>query len=185
MRKKPICQQKKLIAQSRLFTIEQLDLLFANGEQRLYERVVNHGCGAALIVALTEDDSLLLIREYAAGTDTYELAFPKGLIEKDEPVLEAANRELREETGFAASELIWLRSMSMSPGYFSSRIELIFARGLYHSPLLGDEPEPIEVVPWPLAASDELLQQSDFSEARSIAALLLVKQWLEKEKNNE
>lgn len=185
MRKKPICLKKEIIAKSNLFTIEQMDLVFSNGEKRCYERVTGNNQGAVLVVALQEDDSLLLIREYAAGTDTYELGFPKGLIEKNESVLDAASRELREETGYGSNDLVWLRSMSMAPGYFSARIELVLARKLYHAPLLGDEPESIEVLEWKLDNSDRLLQQPDFSEARSIAALLLIKQWLDKEKNNE
>jgi ADP-ribose diphosphatase len=184
MREKPICTQRKVIAKSQLFTIEQIDLEFANGEKRIYERVVNRGLGAVLIVGVTANQSVLLIREYAAGIDAYEWAFPKGLIDTGETAIVAANRELREEVGMAARQLDWLKSMTIAPGYFGARIDLIVARDLYQSPLVGDEPEPIEVMEWPLARSDELLLRPDFSEARSIAALLVVKQWLEG-KNNE
>lgn len=185
MREKPVCKQKTVVAKSALFTIEQLQLQFSNGAQRVYERIRSHGHGAVMIVALTASESLLLVREYGAGTDSYELGFPKGLVEAGEPSLDAANRELREEIGFAARRLDRIRSMSLAPGYFGARIELILARDLYPSPLPGDEPEAPELVEWPLAASDDLLLRPDFTEARSIAALLLVKQWLEKEKNNE
>jgi ADP-ribose diphosphatase len=51
---------------------------------------------------------------------------------------------------------------------------LVFAEDLYHEKLVGDEPEPIEVVPWPLSKMDELLAQDDFTEARSIAALFMI-----------
>lgn len=182
MREKPKCKRKTVIAKSRLFTIEEMHLEFSNGAQRVFERLKNHGHGAVLIVALTPGESLLLVREYAAGTDGYELAFPKGIIEKGETAVDAANRELREETGYAAKELNWLRSMTLAPGYFGSRIELVVAQGLYPSPLEGDEPEPPELVEWPLNASQELLEKPDFTEARSIAALFLVKEWLNKRK---
>ncbi len=123
-----------------------------------------------------------MVREYAAGTDTYELAFPKGIIDPNETSLEAANRELQEETGYAAKELHWLRTLSLAPGYFGARLEVIVAEGLYPSSLPGDEPEPPEVVEWPLSAAEELLERPDFTEARSIAALFLVKEWLNKRK---
>lgn len=184
MRDKPLCKQKTVIAKSNLFTIEQLHLTFTNGTQRVFERIRSHGHGAVLIVPLTASDSILLVREYAAGTDAYELAFPKGLIEHGESVTEAGNRELQEEVGFAAKRLDWIRSMTLAPGYFGARIDLILARDLYPSTLPGDEPECPEVVEWPLSAVDELLLRPDFSEARSIAALLLVKQWLLKEEKN-
>lgn len=182
MRKKPVCKKKTVVAKSRLFTIEELQLHFSNGAERSFERIRSHGHGAVLIIALTASESLLLVREYAAGIDSYELGFPKGLIEQGESMFDAANRELREETGFAAKRFDWLKTLSLAPAYFGARLELIVARDLYPSPLYGDEPEPPEVVEWPLAAYNELLVRPDFSEARSIAALLLVKQWLEGEK---
>lgn len=181
MREKPVCTKNTVIAKSMLFTIEQMHLRFSNGAERIYERIRSHGHGAVLIVALTASDSLLLVREYGAGTDAYELGFPKGLIEKGETIFEAANRELREEVGLAAKKLDQLRTLTLAPGYFGARIEVLIARDLYPSPLPGDEPERPEVVEWPLSACNELLERPDFSEARSIAALLLVKRWLEEE----
>ncbi|RAP35299.1 ADP compounds hydrolase NudE [Legionella quinlivanii] len=185
MREKPVCKQKTVIAKSNLFTIEQMQLEFSNGSRRVYERIRHHGHGAVLIVALTPSESFLLVREYAAGTDAYEVAFPKGLIEKGESALQAADRELREEAGFGARRLDWIHSLTLAPGYFGARLDVVLARDLYPASLSGDEPEPPEVIEWPLYASNELLLRPDFSEARSIAALFLVKQWLEKEKNNE
>ncbi len=182
MREKPICTRKTVIAKSRLFTVEEMHLQFSNGAQRVFERLKSHGHGAVLIVALTPGESLLLVREYAAGTDRYELAFPKGIIESGETPEEAANRELREETGYAAKEVHWVRSMTLAPGYLGARIELVVAQGLYSSPLPGDEPEPPELVEWPLNAGMELLEKPDFTEARSIAALFLIKEWLNKRK---
>ena len=169
-----------VVAKSRLFTIEEVHLRFANGAQRHFERIRSHGHGAVLIVALTASESVLLVREYAAGTDSYELAFPKGLIEKGESLFAAANRELREEVGFAAKRFDWLKTITLAPAYFGAKLELIVARELFSSPLAGDEPERPEVVEWPLSAFNDLLVRPDFSEARSIAALFLVKQWLER-----
>ena len=185
MQEKPIFIQKNVIAKTALFTIEQIHLRFSNGAERVYERVRSNGHGAVLIAAITTTNTLILVREYAAGTHSYELGFPKGLIEKGESSLEAANRELREEVGVAAKKLTWLKTITLAPGYFGAHLDVIVARDLYSSPLPGDEPEPLERVEWPLNACDKLLANPDFSEARSIAALLLVKQWLEKEMNDE
>lgn len=180
MRQKPVCSKRTVIAKTRLFTVEEMQLRFANGAHRLYERIRSHGHGAVMIVAVTSAESLLLVREYAAGTDTYELAFPKGLLSSGESCLEAANRELQEEAGFAARQLTWLRSMTLAPGYLGARLDLVVAEQLYPSVLPGDEPEQPEVVEWPVSAMEELLLRPDFTEARSIAALYLVKDWLMK-----
>lgn len=178
MRKKPACSKRSVVAQSRLFIIEQMDLHFSNGAERVYERILHRGHGAVLVVPISSSGMMYLVEEYAAGIDSYELAFPKGVIERDETPEQAALRELREEIGMGAHQLTWLRTMTVAPGYFGARLELVVAEGLYEAPLLGDEPEPPRVVEWPLGSYEALLYKPDFSEARSIAALLLVKEWL-------
>ena len=185
MREKPRCKRRTIIAQTRLFAIEEMELEFSNGAERVFERIKNRGHGAVLIVAITPSNSLILVREYAAGIDSYQLAFPNGVIDQGESAIEAANRELQEEAGYAAKQLTWLRTMSLAPGYFGSRIELVIAQGLYSSSLEGDEPEPPEVIEWPMEASHELLERPDFTEARSIAALFLAQEWLNKRNKNE
>jgi ADP-ribose diphosphatase len=91
---------------------------------------------------------------------------------------EAANRELKEEIGFGAEVITRLKDVVLAPTYFSSRMTLFVAQGLYPEVLEGDEPEPLEVVRWPLMQADELLTHLDFSEARSIAALMLAQRFL-------
>lgn len=179
--KLPEVLDSEIVAQSRLFKVEQLHLRFSNGAERIYERMAGKGRGSVMIVPLLNDDTLLLGREYAAGLHAYELGFPKGLIDPGEDAIEAANRELQEEIGYGARDWTVLRDVSMAPGYFGSQMTLLIARDLYPSRLEGDEPEPIEVVPWPLARLNELRYQKDFSEARSLTALLLARDWLEEQ----
>lgn len=164
---------KNTVARSKLFSIEALDLRFSNGEQRTYERMKPSGRNAVMMVPVTKQGDLLLIREYAAGTENYELGFPKGLIDPGESPQQAAVRELKEEIGFGARELTPLKEVVLAPSYFSSRMTLFIARDLYSEQLDGDEPEPLELVRWPLEQAEELLTHLDFSEARSITALLL------------
>ncbi len=169
---------KQTVAQSRLFTIESLDLRFSNGEERTYERMRPSGRNAVMIVPVTAQGDLLLVREYAAGTERYELGFPKGLIDAGESALEAANRELKEEIGFGAQQIAPLKEVVLAPSYFSSKMTLFVAQDLYPEQLEGDEPEPLELVRWPLAQAEELLTHLDFSEARSITALMLALKYL-------
>lgn len=164
---------QRAVAQSKLFTIEALDLRFSNGEQRTYERMKPSGRHAVMMVPITAQGDLLLVREYAAGTERYELGFPKGLIDTGESAEQAAVRELKEEIGMGADRLIPLKEVVLAPSYFSSRMTLFIAQDLYSDQLIGDEPEPLEVIRWPLAQAEELLTHLDFCEARSITALLL------------
>lgn len=174
----PTIDSRKVIAKSRFFKVEQVDLTFANGAKRQFERMVGSGHGAVMIVAITHNDELLLVREYAAGTHSYQLGFPKGLIDPGETPAEAAERELKEEAGFGAKELVPLHTVAMAPAFFDSKMHILIARDLYPETLEGDEPEPLEVITWPLSDLENLLTQSNFVEARSIAALLLTQKWL-------
>ena len=175
----PQILSNQVVAKSRLFTVESLDLKFSNDEQRQYERIRGGGRGAVMIVPLTADNELLLVREYCAGTNDYQLGFPKGLIDPGETSEQAANRELKEEVGFGAEQLQLLKTVSMAPSYFNATMHILFAQQLFPESLVGDEPEPLVVVKWPLTDWQSLLQQSDFTEARSVAALLLLTKYLE------
>lgn len=66
----------------------------------------------------------------------------------------------------------------MAPAFFAAKMTLFVGRNLYPEKLLGDEPEPLEIVPWKLGDADALLAQPDFTEARSVAALLLLQRYL-------
>ena len=78
-----------------------------------------------------------------------------------------------------AKQLTQLKSLAMAPGYFRSNMSILLAQSLYPEKLEGDEPEPLELVRWSRQQSEALLQQADFTEARSVAALLLAQQYLE------
>ncbi|HAW92987.1 MULTISPECIES: ADP compounds hydrolase NudE [unclassified Arsukibacterium] len=170
---------QEIVAQSKLFKIEQLQLRFSNGAERTYERMRGAGRGAVMIVACPDPEHFYLIREYSAGTHDYQLGFPKGLIDPGEDVLAAANRELKEEIGFGAGRFIALKSLALAPGYFNATMHIVLAFDLYPEQQEGDEPEPLELISWARGNSDLLLQQVDFTEARSVAALLLAQQYLE------
>jgi len=171
----PKITDSKIIAKTKVFSIEQMQLRFANGTQVEYERLLGSPQGAVLVVPLLDDNTVLLIREYAAGVQRYELALPKGAVDKGEDLLQAANRELMEEVGYGARNLRQIKSVTVSPGYLNHVTHVVLAQDLYEKHLPGDEPEPIEVVPWKLDELDSLLSHAECTEARSIAALFMVR----------
>lgn len=183
MKINPTVNQKRIVATSRLFEIEALDLEFSNGVKVEYERLSSTGIGAVLVVPILcgegQHDQLLLIREYGAGTDRYELGFPKGKVETGEELLDAANRELMEEVGYESGKLTFLKGLSLAPSYLNHVTNIILAEDLSPRSKEGDEPEELEIVRWNINEIDELLMQEDFTEGRSIAALFLVKSFLD------
>lgn len=180
-RTKPSILATTPLFRSRVFEVEEVHLRFANGVETRFERLVGSPYGAVLTVALNEANEVLLIREYAVGLHRYELGLPKGRIEDGESPLEAGVRELREETGFGAERLEKLGELTLAPSYSTLCAHVVLARGLHYAPLQGDEPEPIEVVPWPLARLAELVGMPECSEARTLAALFMVREHLARE----
>ncbi|MGS0627884.1 MULTISPECIES: ADP compounds hydrolase NudE [Photorhabdus] len=166
------------IAHSRLFHIQSVDLEFSNGVKRVYERMRPANREAVLIIPILGDE-LLLIREYAVGIEQYELSFPKGAIDPGESILEAANRELKEEVGFGARKIEQLAKLTMAPSYFSNKMNIVIAENLYPESLKGDEPEPLLQIRWPIADMMSLLDHADFNEARNVSALFLAQKYLQ------
>jgi ADP-ribose diphosphatase len=179
MHEKPAVLAREIVARSRLFAVEELQLRFSNGVERTYERLVGKaGYGAVMVVAMADAEHALLVEEYCAGTDDYQLSLPKGLIEPGEEVLDAANRELKEEAGFGAERLEYLTELSLSPGYMNQRIRVVLARDLYEERLPGDEPEPMAVSRVNLRELSSLVAHPQFSEGRALAALYLTRDLL-------
>ncbi len=177
----PIIHKTLEVAKSRLFQVEEVHLEFSNGEQRVFERLTNRGHGAVLIVPMLDADTVLLIREYGAGTGRYELGLPKGKVEAGEELFAAANREIMEEVGYGAHHIQLLKRVSLSPGYMGHHTHLLLARDLYPLRCEGDEPEPLEVVPWKLSQLDQLLANDECTEGRSLLALYLARDLLAQE----
>ena len=174
----PEIKEVRTIARSRFFRIEELDLKFSNGVERTYERLPGGGRAAVMVVAINEANELVLIREYAAGFHEMQLTLVKGAVDDGESLEEAANRELKEEVGFGAREIQFIKKLNLAPGHMGFTINLLLATELYPESLPGDEPEPPEVVTWPLDKLDELIAGDEFREARAIAGLFLVRQHL-------
>ncbi|HQW59980.1 ADP compounds hydrolase NudE [Thermomonas sp.] len=164
------------------YRMERLDLEFSNGERRKYERLHGRGHGAVAVVPMLDAETVLLVREYAAGMHRYELGLVKGRIDAGETALQAANRELMEEAGYGARDLLVLRSLTLAPVYMSHATDLVLARDLYPQRLPGDEPEELELVPWKLDDIGELILREEFSEGRSIAALFIAREWLRQQR---
>jgi ADP-ribose pyrophosphatase len=146
------------------------DIVLPNGHAMQIE-IVKHP-GASAIVALTEQDEVLLVRQYrhAAGGFIYEI--PAGKLEGDAPDA-CATRELREEAGVTAGTMQKLGSILTTPGFSDEIIHLFLARSLQASTqqLEADEVLTVERVPF-----DEVLRRcarGEIRDAKSMCALFL------------
>lgn len=172
----PKVLHKSIAAESRIFRVQAQTIEFSNGTTVEYERLLGSKNGAVLIVPILDDGTMLLIREYGAGVERYELGFPKGKIDPGEDALVAAARECQEEVGYLPESLEFLDHLSLAASYMTHHTSIVLAENLSPSRAQGDEPEELEVVQWALKDWPSLLAHPEFTEGRAYAALMLVLQ---------
>ncbi|MBL4827929.1 MAG: ADP compounds hydrolase NudE [Spongiibacteraceae bacterium] len=171
----PKVLKRQWLYRSRRFHIEEMQLRFSNGEERTYERINPGHDRAVMVVPMLDSETVLLSREYGGGVSDYYLSLPKGAMDAGENPLTTANRELKEEIGYGAKLLTVIKQLALSPSYMGNKITIVLAEQLYPQVLEGDEPEPIEVVPWSLHELDNLIASEEFYEAYAVAALYMVR----------
>lgn len=179
MTEKPEILDKKIVAKSRLFQIEEVHLRFSNGQERHFERFGGIRGDGVMIVPLLDEDTVVLVREYGVGLDTYYISLPTGAVDENESFIQAADRELKEEIGYGAKKYTELHKLANSPAYSMRQLRLLVAQHLYEEKLEGDEPEEIEVLTWRLSEISELLKHADFVDTKSIAALYIVREMIQ------
>jgi ADP-ribose pyrophosphatase len=109
--------------------------------------VIRHP-GASLAVPVLDDGRVVMLRQYRFAVACRLLEFPAGTLDPGEDPLSTMERELREETGYAAHQWESLGAMLPCPGYSDEVIHLFLARGLtpLDEPPPGDDDEDLEVL---------------------------------------
>jgi ADP-ribose pyrophosphatase len=135
--------------------------------------VVRHS-GAAAIIALDNEQNVLLVKQFRlpAGQALYEI--PAGTLEPDEAPEVCAIRELQEETGYKPGKIESLGGFFPAPGYTTEFIHLFWAADLQESRLSADADEFLEVQRLPLAEALAMIERGDIIDSKSIIGLLRV-----------
>jgi ADP-ribose pyrophosphatase len=162
----------------RAFTIRRDTLRLPDGRDTTLD-IVEH-VGSVIILPLEADGHLLFVRQYrhAAGLDLLEL--PAGTLNEHEVPEECAKRELREETGMAAGRLEPLGGFYLAPGYSTEYMHVYMATDLHVDPLEADADEFLSVERVPVAKALAMCEKGEILDAKSLAAFLLARKYLEK-----
>lgn len=167
----------EVLLQGRVFKIRRDTLKAPDGREAKYD-IIEHG-GSVVIVPIDKDGNLLFVRQYrhAAGLDLLEL--PAGTRDGDEPYEDCAAREIREETGMEAGTLQRVGDFYLAPGYSSEFMAVFLATELKPNPLPGDDDEFLQLEKIPVKDVDAMFARGDMPDAKSLAAWLLAKPFLE------
>ena len=152
------------------------DIAEVNGKEA-WREVVHHP-GASAIVAIDEDNRIIMEKQFRYALNDYLLEIPAGKLDAGEDPLVCAKRELEEETGIIASEWISLGTIASSPGFCNEVIHLYVAKGLSKGEIHWDEDEYVEVERYTF---DELLQrikEETIKDSKTLSALLLAMPYL-------
>ncbi len=160
----------KLVYDGRMLKVREDVVRLPDGKTARREYVQHPG--AVIIIALPDDDTVIMERQYRypLGRHFYEL--PAGKIETGEAPLETAKRELREECGYTASQWRHLTTLHPCVGYSDERIEIYRARELTHVGHALDEGEFLEVLPMSIRQVLEWARNGTISDVKAVAGLL-------------
>ena len=163
----------------RIVTLRQDTARLENGKTANRE-VVEHP-GGVCVLPLEDDGTVYTVRQfrYPFGKVVEEL--PAGKIDGAEPHREAAVRELSEEIGVQAGELIYLGELLMSPGFCTEVLHMYLARDLRHGACHPDEDEFLEIQRFPFSQLLERVMSGELTDAKTVAITLKTQEFLRRE----
>ena len=158
------------IYQGRVIDLSVDTVLFS--EQEVDMECIKHPGGAA-VVPLLSDGSVVLIKQYryVIGKTIWEI--PAGRLEPTESPRDCALRELEEEVGFRATEVVQLTEIYSAPAYCTEVIYIYLAMGLVPGVQKLDQDEYIEVVTLPLSKAVAMVERGEITDAKTVTGLLL------------
>jgi ADP-ribose pyrophosphatase len=139
--------------------------------KKFKRQVVDHP-GAVVIMAIMEDNKILMIRNRRESVGQVLWELPAGTVEKGEEPLTTAKRELQEETGYLAKEVRFLFRFFSTPGFCNEILYAYVAQNLSYIGQNLQGTESIEVAPMSLQEIHSMIQQGIICDAKTICLLL-------------
>jgi len=127
-----------------LFRVTEDQAKDAKSDFEIKRSVVRHA-GSAVMMAVDKKNRILLVRQYRLPANAYLWELPAGKLDPGEKPLQAAKRELAEETGYKASTWTKLASFWVSPGYVEEKMTIFLATDLTEGKATPMDDERIEV----------------------------------------
>ena len=163
------------IFQGRIISLQVDTVKLPNGKQARRE-IVKHP-GAAAVMALL-NGKLLVVEQFRKPLDKCQIEIPAGKLDAGEDPMEAASRELEEETGYRAKKLTLVSEFYTSPGFADEKLYLYLADELEQGVLNPDEDEELLVEAITMEQADQYMREGRISDAKTILAVYAWKLYL-------
>ncbi|MCC6013871.1 MAG: NUDIX hydrolase [Candidatus Verstraetearchaeota archaeon] len=165
--------KSELVYSGKLIKVRLDEVKLPNGKISKREIVVHRG--AVAILALDNDNNIILIRQYRHAAGKFMWEIPAGTLEEGEDPLECAKRELLEETGYIANKIEKLIQFYVAVGYCTEIIHLFIARELKKLSQKTEEDEFISVHLIPIDRALEMIKNNEIEDAKTIIGILMMK----------
>ena len=170
-------EEKKLSGQvvydGKIFIVTKDDVSCPNGQKAIRE-IVHHRGGVAILFKV--DDKFIFERQYRYALQEEIIEMPAGKLEKGETPLEAAKRELLEETGYRPLEMVHLGDSYPTGGYSSEVIHLYYCPKAVKEVRHLDSDENIELIYLSLEEIEKMIADNTIKDSKTVAAIFLYKQ---------
>jgi len=162
---------RELVAKGAVIDYYQDTMQVSNGNIAKWD-FIDHK-GAAAVVAVCEDGRLLMVRQYRNALERETLELPAGgLNYREEPTVEAARRELSEETGYTCKEVELLASIYTTVAFCNEKIDIYLARGLQPGEQHLDENEFINVEAYTVEELKQMIFDCKIQDSKTICGIL-------------
>jgi ADP-ribose pyrophosphatase len=147
------------------------DVIEGYDGRRYTHETIEHP-GAVVILPILPDGRIACVSQYRHSLRREFLELPAGMIEKGEVPLACAAREIREEIGMAARELIPMGAIVPAPGFCNEVQYLFVGRDLYTDPAKPDDDENISLYPMTVSEMEQAIVSGSFCDAKSMALVM-------------
>jgi ADP-ribose pyrophosphatase len=148
-------------------------------EKKYSKREIVEHPGGVGIVPVTEDNCVVLVKQYRKAINRIILEIPAGKLEVNEEPRETAIRELKEETGYEADELKYLLEFYTSPGFSNEKIYLFLASGLKEGLQELDDGEYCEIEKYDIEELFKMIHRGEIIDSKTIIGINLAKDYFE------
>ncbi len=153
-----------------IFDIERLTIELPNGKTA-YRDVIRHS-GASVVVPITEDGHVILVKQYRKPIEEVSLELPAGKLDEGEDPVRCAARELKEETGYNADRFIKILTLYPAPAYSDEVLHVFVATNLSKGEASPDEDEVIQAFKYKLDDVIKMIHDGTIKDSKTVSGIL-------------